>query len=218
MKKVWQVVIVDIHPTSMLGTKLILEDQQDLLVRGMTSSGTEAQQLAGSIKPELILMDYKLPEGTAIPFITEIKLVSPESHIIIMTDAYDLSLFQQATKVGASGVISKQASTNQLIHLINGLREGVVSVPLEWIQQGSWPMTQLMSPEPFDELTDTEIFIMERIVQGITYDKIAVEIEVSRRSIDNYLRKIYAKLGVSSRAQAIERYALYVRQSKPLYA
>ncbi|MNC68320.1 transcriptional regulator MalT [compost metagenome] len=76
----------------------------------------------------------------------------------------------------------------------------------------------LMASEPFDELTQTEVFIMERIVQGITYDKIAIEIEVSRRSIDNYLRKIYAKLGVSSRAQAIERYALYARQRKQLYA
>ena len=50
------------------------------------------------------------------------------------------------------------------------------------------------------ELTETETFIMERIVQGVTYDKIASEINVSRRSIDNYLRKIYVKLDVSSRA------------------
>lgn len=64
------------------------------------------------------------------------------------------------------------------------------------------------------ELTETETFIMERIVQGVTYDKIASEINVSRRSIDNYLRKIYVKLEVSSRAQAIERYALHARQAK----
>ena len=50
---------------------------------------------------------------------------------------------------------------------------------------------------------------MERIVQGITYDKIAMEIQVSRRSIDNYLRKIYVKLGVSTRAQAIEVCPVY---------
>jgi NarL family two-component system response regulator YdfI len=59
---------------------------------------------------------------------------------------------------------------------------------------------------------------MERIVQGITYDKIAMEIQVSRRSIDNYLRKIYVKLGVSTRAQAIEKYALYTRQGRQIYA
>ena len=68
------------------------------------------------------------------------------------------------------------------------------------------------------QLTQTEMFIMERIVQGITYDKIALEIEVSRRSIDNYLRKIYVKLEVSTRAQAIEKFALFSRQNKQIYA
>lgn len=66
-------------------------------------------------------------------------------------------------------------------------------------------------------MTETEIFIMERIVQGITYDKIAMEISVSRRSIDNYLRKIYVKLGVSTRAQAIEKFALTMRQKSPVF-
>lgn len=218
MRKVWQVVLVDIHPTSMLGTKLILEDQQDLLVRGMSSTGTEALELVRSIQPDLVLIDYKLPEGTVEPFLTEMKNISPDSHIVVMTDEDSVALFQQVTSLGASGLLSKQASTSQLIHLINGLREGIVSVPLDWVRGGSWPNMPLVPHEPFDELTETEVFIMERIVQGITYDKIALEIEVSRRSIDNYLRKIYAKLGVSSRAQAIEHYALYARQNKQLYA
>lgn len=218
MRKIWQVVIVDIHPTSMLGTKLILEDQQDLLVRGMSSTGTEGLELTGSIQPELILMDYRLPEGTAETFLTQMRSLSPDSHIVIMTDEDNIGLFQQLITLGASGMLSKQASPSQLIHLINGLREGLVSLPIEWIRCGSWPFLPMMASEPFDELTKTEIFIMERIVQGVTYDKIAIEIEVSRRSIDNYLRKIYAKLGVSSRAQAIEHYALYARQAKQLYA
>ncbi|MGW8440878.1 response regulator [Paenibacillus sp. S33] len=218
MRKVWQVVIIDIHPTSMLGTKLILEDQQDLLVRGMSSSGTEGLELAYSIRPEIILMDYRLPEGTAEPFLTQMRALSPDSHIVIMTDEDNITLFQQLISLGANGMLSKQASPSQLIHLINGLREGFASLPMDWIRCGNWPFMPLMASEPFDELTQTEVFIMERIVQGITYDKIAIEIEVSRRSIDNYLRKIYAKLGVSSRAQAIERYALYARQMKQLYA
>lgn len=218
MRKVWQVVLVDIHPTSMLGTKLILEDQQDLLVRGMSSNATEALELVSSIQPDLVLIDYKLPAGMVEFFLTEVKNISPDSHIVVMIDEDNVALFQQVTSLGASGMLSKQASTIQLIHLINGLREGIASVPLDWIRNGTWLHLPLAPQQPFDELTETEVFIMERIVQGITYDKIALEIEVSRRSIDNYLRKIYAKLGVSSRAQAIEHYALYVRQNKQLYA
>ncbi|WP_145329042.1 response regulator transcription factor [Paenibacillus xylanexedens] len=215
MKKVWQVVIIDIHPTSMLGTKLILEEQQDLTVRGMTSTGTEGLELVSMHKPDLILMDYRLPEGQADQYIAQIKGLSNETHIIILTDEDNVKLFRYLMSLGASGMLSKQASPSQLIHLISGLREGYVSIPMSWLNSEDWGQpADSQSEEGIIELTETETFIMERIVQGVTYDKIASEINVSRRSIDNYLRKIYVKLEVSSRAQAIERYALYARQSK----
>ncbi|MGF6356081.1 NarL family two-component system response regulator YdfI [Paenibacillus sp. 4624] len=215
MKKVWQVVIVDIHPTSMLGTKLILEEQQDLTVRGMTSTGTEGLELVSMHKPDLILMDYRLPEGQADQYIAQIKGLSNETHIIILTDEDNIKLFRYLMGLGASGMLSKQASPSQLIHLISGLREGYVSIPMSWLNSEDWGQpADSQAEEGIIELTETETFIMERIVQGVTYDKIASEINVSRRSIDNYLRKIYVKLEVSSRAQAIERYALHARQSK----
>ncbi|CAI6020257.1 Putative transcriptional regulator [Paenibacillus sp. JJ-100] len=217
MEKIWQVVIVDIHPTSMLGTKLILEEQQDLTVRGMTSTGTEGLELVSMHKPDLILMDYRLPEGQADQYIAQMKMLSNHTHIIILTDEENVKLFRHLMSIGASGMLSKQASPSQLIHLISGLREGYVSIPMAWLNSEDWGQPVDSKTEPyFIELTETETFIMERIVQGVTYDKIASEINVSRRSIDNYLRKIYVKLEVSSRAQAIERYALYARQSKTL--
>ncbi|CAH1206626.1 MULTISPECIES: response regulator transcription factor [unclassified Paenibacillus] len=217
MEKVWQVVIVDIHPTSMLGSKLILEEQQDLIVRGMTSSGTEGLELVSRHQPDIVLMDYRLPEGQADPFITQMKARSAHSHIIILTDEDNVKLFLHLMGLGASGMLSKQASPGQLIHLIAGLREGCVSIPLTWLASTDWVKPIEGEGKEFAaSLTETETFIMERIVQGVTYDKIASEINVSRRSIDNYLRKIYVKLDVSSRAQAIERYALYARQIKTI--
>lgn len=217
MKKVWQVVIVDIHPTSMLGTKLILEEQQDLTVRGMTSTGTEGLELVSTHKPDLILMDYRLPEGQADQYIAQIKGLSNDTHIIILTDEDNVKLFRYLMSLGASGMLSKQASPSQLIHLISGLREGYVSIPMSWLNSEDWGQpADSQDEEGIIELTETETLIMERIVEGVTYDKIASEINVSRRSIDNYLRKIYVKLEVSSRAQAIERYALHARQSKTL--
>ncbi|MGQ8871387.1 response regulator transcription factor [Paenibacillus sp. TSA_86.1] len=217
MKKVWQVVIVDIHPTSMLGTKLILEEQEDLTVRGMTSTGTEGLELVSVHKPDLILMDYRLPEGQADQYIAQIKGLSNDTHIIILTDEDNVKLFRHLMSLGASGMLSKQASPSQLIHLISGLREGYVSIPMSWLNSEDWGHpADSPAEECIIELTETETFIMERIVQGVTYDKIASEINVSRRSIDNYLRKIYVKLEVNSRAQAIERYALHARQAKTL--
>ncbi|WP_054955904.1 response regulator transcription factor [Paenibacillus dakarensis] len=218
MNQVWRVVIVGSHPTSMLGTKLILEEEKELTVLGMTSSAQEGVRLVEEIQPDLVLLDYRLSDATAETVIEPMKLISPKSHVIVMTDNDGLSLLQTLIHRGASGLLSKQASPFQLIHMIAGLREGVTTLPLEWVKQAIWPLASSGLHEGGMPLSETETFIMERIVQGITYDKIALEIEVSRRSIDNYLRKIYVKLGVNTRAQAIEKYALYSHQGRQMYA
>lgn len=217
MTKVWQVVIIGCHPTSMLGTKLILEDEGEFTVSAMVSSLEEGSAIVSSIRPQLVLMDYSMPEGSVEDSIMVIKNSSPDSHCVIMTDEELFELFQPLISMGASGVLSKGATPGQLLQLINALRVGLLSLPLDWMRNGLWPAAVPRSTQ-LPQLTDTETFIMERIVQGVTYDKIASELEVSRRSIDNYLRKIYVKLGVSSRAQAIEKFALYARQGKQLYA
>ncbi|GIO62239.1 response regulator [Paenibacillus cellulositrophicus] len=217
MTRVWRVVIIDSHPTSMLGTKLILEERENLKVTGMASTWDEGLVLVIEHQPDLVLLDYQMPEGTAEPLLEKLKSSSPESHVLILTDHDGLKLLHPIIHHGGSGILSKQASASQLMLMIDGLREGFAALPIEWLKQGIWQMQAAPSAEGMFDLTETEIFIMERIVQGITYDKIATEITVSRRSIDNYLRKIYVKLGVSTRAQAIEKFALHSRQKRAMY-
>lgn len=214
MGKVWKVVLIDNHPTSMLGTKLILEEHQDLEVHAMVSTGKEGIEEVSRLIPELVLMDYKLLDGEADQFIEQMKQQSESTHIIVMTEEESLNLFRKYIGLGASGVMSKQSSPLKLIHLINGLREGLASIPLTWLQNEEWGQLEDTEINLDIQLTELEKFIMERIVQGITYDKIANEIDVSRRSVDNYLRKIYTKLSVSSRAQAIEQFTLYSKSKK----
>lgn len=218
MMKVWQVVIVGCHPTSMLGTKLILEEGGELKVLGMYPTWNECASIVREKRPDLVLTDYQMAEGNVESVLLNMKKSSPDSHFVVMTDEDGRDLLQPLIEQGASGILSKGASPGQLLQLIIGLREGFLSVPLEWVGRGFWPMTSLKGLNDVLQLNQTEMFIMERIVQGITYDKIALEIAVSRRSIDNYLRKIYVKLGVSTRAQAIEKFALFSRQNKQMYA
>lgn len=218
MMKVWRVVIVGCHPTSMLGTKLILEEGGELEILGMYSTWDEGLSSVRECQPDLVLADYQMPEGNVESVLTEMKSSSPNTHFIIMTEENNKELFLPLLELGAGGVLSKGASPRQLLMMIDGLREGFLSIPLDWIQKGFRLTDSSRGLDGVMQLTQTEMFIMERIVQGITYDKIALEIEVSRRSIDNYLRKIYVKLDVSTRAQAIEKFALFSRQNKQIYA
>jgi NarL family two-component system response regulator YdfI len=217
MTKVWRVVIIDSHPTSTLGTKLILEEREELRVTGMAATWDEGLICVTEQQPELVLLDYKMPEGTAETVLEKMKQSSPASHIIVLTDSDGIKLLQSVVNLGGSGILSKQASAAQLMLMIEGLRAGLAVLPMDWLKKGIWQVQQAVIDGAVYHLTETEIFIMERIVQGITYDKIATEISVSRRSIDNYLRKIYVKLGVSTRAQAIEKFALTARQKSPVF-
>ncbi|AIQ12126.1 response regulator transcription factor [Paenibacillus durus] len=218
MMKVWQVVIMGCHPTSMLGTKLILEEAGNLIVLGTYSDWMEGAARVRESRPELVLLDYCMPDDLIETILPEMKKSAPPSHFVVMTDREGRELFQPLLKLGASGVLSKGASPSQLLQLIGGLREGFLSMPLGWLGTVVSPIYPSEEGDAVLKLTATERFIMEQIVQGVTYDKIALEIDVSRRSIDNYLRKIYVKLEVSTRAQAIEKYALYSHQIRPMYA
>ncbi|WP_025690634.1 LuxR C-terminal-related transcriptional regulator [Paenibacillus zanthoxyli] len=218
MMKVWQVVIMGCHPTSMLGTKLILEEAGNLIVLGTYSDWTEGAAIVRENRPELVLLDYCMSGDLIETILPEMKKSALSSHFVVMTDREGRELFQPLLKLGASGVLSKGASPSQLLQLIAGLREGFLSMPLGWLGSMVTPICSSEENGAVLKLTATERFIMEQIVQGVTYDKIALEIDVSRRSIDNYLRKIYVKLEVSTRAQAIEKYALYSHQIRPMYA
>ena len=100
MNQVWRVVIVGSQPTSMLGTKLILEEQQDLLVEGMTSSDSEGLRMVGDLLPDLVLLDYHLSEHTSEAVLEQMKQLSPKTHVVIMTDNDGLPLLQSLISRG----------------------------------------------------------------------------------------------------------------------
>lgn len=217
MSLVWNVIILGGQPTSMLGTKLILEEQSYLNVIGMASGFSEGIHMVKELQPDLILLDFLLPKGKLEDVLGQLRIHSAKSHIVIFIGEEGLQKANSLLSLGASGVLSQQASSRQLLLLIEGLREGYAFMPLQWLKKGIWPAEVPPSTQDLFHLSETEVLIMERIVRGITYDRIALEIELSRRSIDNYLRRIYVKLGVSTRAQAIEKFAVYTYPIRSLY-
>lgn len=209
MENIWKVIIIDNHPALMLGTKMILEETSHLSVIGTANSVKDGVALAAAVQPDLILLDDALPEGSIQSYLRQVKQESKDSHIIVLTSDNNLSLFAGLMSMGASGMLSKESSPAQLLHLISSLRQGSTVIPLSWLHQGVVPIPAEIPTDGYFDLSKIEHTIMIQITQGFTYDKIAYMIRVSRRSVDNYLRKIYDKLGVSSRAQAIEKYTLY---------
>jgi two-component system, NarL family, competent response regulator ComA len=195
--------IVEDHPLMASATKSILEQIERIEVVGTAGSAQAALELVDEHRPGILFLDYHLPDAFGSKVAAQIKSKYPDIHIIIFTGIDVSELYNNLLEIGVSGILSKESSENTVRNLVHCVLDNHTMVPLSLYHQ-----MRLGSNKPNSEviLTGDEIQIMSMIVKGATHDQIADQIHASRRSVDNYVRKIYDKYSVKSRVQAIERF------------
>jgi DNA-binding NarL/FixJ family response regulator len=195
--------IVEDHPLMAGATKYMLEQIDRLEVIGSAGSGKAALELVHEHQPGIVFLDYHLPDGFGSKVAKQIKEIDPNIHIIIFTGIDILELYNNLLEIGVSGVLSKEASEHTIRNIVNCVLDNYTMIPLPLYHK-----MRLTSEKAVAEavLTKDEVQIMTEIVNGATHDQVAELIHASRRSVDNYVRKIYDKYGVKSRVQAIEKF------------
>jgi len=195
--------IVEDHPLMANATKYILEQVDRIVVVGTAYSGQQAVEMADEFEPDIVFLDYHLPDDFGSRVAVRLKEKFPYMHIVIFTGIDVSEVYNQLLEIGISGIMSKEASEQTIRNLINCILDNYTMVPLAMYRQmrigGETPILEVV-------LTDDEVTIMSMIVKGATHDVIAEQIHASRRSVDNYVRRIYEKFGVKNRVQAIERF------------
>jgi two-component system competent response regulator ComA len=196
-------IIVEDHPLMATATKAILEQIEGIEVVGIASSGRAAIELIGTNQTDLVFLDYHLPDGFGTQVVKDIKARFPHTHIVIFTGIDITGIYNHLLELGVSGIISKGSSEATIRNMVGCILDNHTMIPLSLYRQMRFHTTV---PVPEALLTNDEIQIMSLIVSGATHDYIAEQIHASRRSVDNYVRKIYDKFGVKSRVQAIEKF------------
>ncbi|WP_243767766.1 response regulator transcription factor [Paenibacillus agricola] len=195
--------IVDDHPVMALATKMVLEQIEHIEVVAIAASGKACLELNELYKPDLIMLDYNLPDQFGSVVAKQIKKNSPGTHIIIFTGIDVTDIYNQLITIGVSGILSKDSNERAIQNMIRCILDDCTMIPLA-LYRGMQLTTSLPTQDTL--LTKDEIHIMTLLVRGATQEQIAHEIFVSKRSVDNYLKKIYNKLSVKSRIQAIEKF------------
>jgi DNA-binding NarL/FixJ family response regulator len=203
MSMLRRALIVDDHPVMAKATKMVLEQIEHVEVVGIAASGKACLELVELHKPDIIMLDYNLPDQFGSGVARQIKERSPETHIIIFTGIDVTDIYNHLIELGVSGIISKESSERALQNMVRCILDDCTMVPLS-LYRGMRLTTSLPAQDVL--LTKDEIHIMTLLVRGATQEQIAQEIYVSKRSVDNYLKKIYSKLSVKSRIQAIEKF------------
>ncbi|MEF3307069.1 response regulator transcription factor [Paenibacillus sp. GYB003] len=213
MKRAFRTIVVDDHPVVARATKHILEQIDGVEVVGIAANGEGCLALAEEHQPDLLFLDYHLPDFYGSVVAERVRRVSPGTHIVIFTGIDVADMYNHLLEIGVSGILSKEASETTIQNIVRCILDDHTMIPLPIYRQMRLSTRQQASEaEPID-LSADEIVIMTMLVKGATHEQIAEHIHVSKRSVDNYLKKIYEKIDVSSRIQAIEK---FVRS--PLYA
>jgi len=200
-----KVIICDDQTIVRDGLEMLLKLESDIEVVGLADDGATAVELADKKKPDLVLMDLKMPVMNGVEAIRQIKARHPEIKILVLTTYDDDEWVFDAIRAGASGYLLKDMSRDEVVKAIRGTVTGKTyvdpSVAGKVLRQASSRQTQPITLIT-SKLTDREVEVLRLIAKGFNNADIATRLFLSEGTVRNHVSAILAKLGVTDRTQA----------------
>jgi DNA-binding NarL/FixJ family response regulator len=187
------VLIVDDHPVVRQGLRALLEVQDDMTVAGEAGDGPAAISLAESLRPDIVLLDLKLPGMDGLAALPPLRAAG--LRVLVLTSATEPSAAAAAVRAGAAGVVYKDIDPAALVRAIRSVHDGNVLLAPEAI--GS-----LVRGSRADTLTAREREVLAGIADGKSNREIARLLRVSEKTVKAHVSAVLAKLGVQDRTQA----------------
>ncbi len=195
----FRVLIVDDHPVVRIGLRGLLEQAPDLQVVGEAANGVEAVAKALQLKPDVVLMDLRMPEMDGVEATRAIKAQAPEVAVLVLT-TYDTDAdILRAVEAGAQGYLLKDASPRELYEAIRAAARGETALAP---RVATRLMSHLRQPQP-KPLTEREREILTLVARGWSNKEIARHLHIGTATVKSHLLHIYEKLGVSDRTAAV---------------
>jgi len=199
-----RILIADDQAITRSGLRLLLSEADDLEIVGEARDGEEVVAMAASEQPDVILMDLRMPGVNGIEATRRIHRVSPHIGILILTVFEDDTSIFPAIRAGARGYLLKNSEQEDLIRAINTIANGGAifspGIAQKVLGYLTTPPTQV-SASIFDELTEREREILEYMAQGKTNSEIAAILNLSHKTISNYISNVLLKVHATDRAK-----------------
>lgn len=205
-KKNVTVIIADDQTLFREGIKDLLEDEAGITVVGEASTGPEAVAMAKKIKPDVILMDIKLPQMDGVSATRIIRKECPQTNVIMLSSYEDEAHVTEAIQAGANGYLSKMLPASELVHALKTFTSDGVMIPQPLMGKLIQGLRQMGTPgyeNSPDSLTATEIKVMSLLGKGKSNKEIATELVCSVKTVKNHLNSVFQKLGVNNRTEAV---------------
>jgi DNA-binding NarL/FixJ family response regulator len=205
-KKRINVLIADDQTLFREGIKDLLEGEKEVQVVGEATDGNEAVRQAKKLKPDVILMDIKLPQLDGISATRQIRKDCPDTNILILSAFEDEAHVLEAIQAGANGYLSKMLPASELIRALKTFATDGLMIPqnvMGKLLDGLRNKGGANSEASLSALTKTEIRVLSFLGRGHSNKEIAAHLECSVKTVKNHLNSIFQKLTVSNRTEAV---------------
>jgi len=211
-----RIMIVDDHEVVRDGIKALLAVEEGLTIAGEAGGVREAIERAEWARPDVVVMDIRLPDGSGIDATREIRARLPNTHVLMLTTFADDEALFASIMAGASGYVLKQVLGGDLVRAIRAVGAGqnlldptVTKGVLDRLRKGK----HLLGDERLARLSAQEERILGEVADGKTNRQIGADLKLAEKTVKNYVSSILSKLEVARRAEAA---AYLVRHSQPV--
>jgi DNA-binding NarL/FixJ family response regulator len=203
-----RVLLVDDDDLMRAGLRAVLSSDETIEVIGEAGDGRTAVERTIALRPELVLMDVRMPDLDGISATREVLAVSPEVKVVILTTFEQDDYIFGALSAGASGFLLKRTSPEELIAAIHAIAAGdsllspsVTRTVIDRMARKPPPDTA--SRERLDELTPREREVLELIARGLSNGEIAAAFVIEESTVKTHVKRIFMKLHLRDRVQAV---------------
>jgi two-component system NarL family response regulator len=191
-----RVILADDHPIVREGLQAVIDDQPDMVVVGQAASGADAVALALRERPDVILMDLRMPEMNGVEAISAIRAQWPDAHVIVLTTYDGDEDIYRAIHAGALAYLLKDTPRAELLDAIRVVARGQKRIPPD-------VATRLVERISAPALTEREVDVLRLMANGRSNKAIGVELHISEGTVKFHVNNILGKLQVEDRTQAV---------------
>jgi len=204
-----KILIADDHAVVREGTRQILAQERDLKVVAEAGDGEEAVRLATSLKPDVAIIDISMPKVDGIEATRQIKALCPAIAVLILTAYDDDQFIFSLLEAGAAGYLLKSVRGRELVDAVRAVYAGESvlhpSIARKVLDRFVLTSGKPREEEPQEVLSEREMEVLRLVTKGLSNKDVAEELCLSMRTVQAHLGRIFNKLNVGSRTEAVVR-------------
>ena len=213
VKQTIRVLMADDHVIFRDGLRKLLESEDDIKIVGEASNGNECVHMLTKLKPDILLLDLRMPDKDGLAVLEEVNLDSLITRVIVLTAAEDDRDAVRAMRLGARGIVLKQSASDLLVKSIHRVHGGEIWLDNCMTAEVMKAFTKDSNGSPRGDkplLSDREKQVVQLVAQGYRNKEIGEKLFISEQTVKNHLHNIFDKLGVSDRLE-LALYAIHHR-------